>query len=636
MSRVSACALPLIAALMGIVSPAVLGQSASPPEKPEKPQAAKRFVTRDSNQLWAAATTVVASVCPPVARWASECRSVTVRLAIDEKGEVIDARADSGRPVMMNAAASAARGWRFRPAESDGKPAKVDGTLIVMPEDEDAPPTASPDGDRIPTLESMRAEESARAKEAVRRFPDSAEAYFWLGFQCRFDEAQQAEKAFKKAIELKPTYLEAYESLIGLYMRSKADADVLRTFQQAVDEIPNSPLLLSAWARELNKAKRYGEAIDAVKRALDIVPDELSNRYLLASLLLRTQHYDEALAETTEELKIDPGSAVARFNLAVIYDAMGRLEEAIHAYEYYIKNHADDSEIGRAHQNIGSCLARANRMAEAIAAFNRAVEIKHDLRDAYCFLGSAYMKESRMQEALAAFKKGVEEQPDGACAFAGLGNLFSRMGKAAEAESAYRKAVELDPGNPERYVELAGSLTSQNKQDQSAAVLRQGLARFPDDVPLHGSYGRLLEEQGKLPAAEVQFREVLRLAPNNPVAANDLGRVLMMQNEKQAEALELIHRAVRAEPGNESYLGTLGWAYLTMGKLEDAEHWLNEAAQGPEPSAATFDLLGDVYEKQGKHELALGAWKKGLALAKDAEYTTRLKAKLNGTQPKEK
>jgi len=73
-----------------------------------------------------------------------------------------------------------------------------------------------------------------------------------------------------------------------------------------------------------------------------------------------------------------------------------------------------------------------------------------------------------------------------------------------------------------------------------------------------------------------------------------------------------------------------------LGRLEEAEGILNKALQGANLFPGTYEHLGDVYNQQGKRELAIGLWQKALSLANDPKDSSRLKAKLSGEPPKEK
>jgi Tfp pilus assembly protein PilF len=66
-----------------------------------------------------------------------------------------------------------------------------------------------------------------------------------------------------------------------------------------------------------------------------------------------------------------------------------------------------------------------------------------------------------------------------------------------------------------------------------------------------------------------------------------------------------------------------------LGKLDLAEENLKKALK-TDPSAATIiEHLGDVYQKQGKTELAKTMWQKALTLSSDTEQINGIKLKIN-------
>lgn len=66
---------------------------------------------------------------PALAKAARVTGSVVVEITIDENGNVISAVPLSGHPLLKNAAAEAARGWKFAPTKLSGVPVKVIGTI---------------------------------------------------------------------------------------------------------------------------------------------------------------------------------------------------------------------------------------------------------------------------------------------------------------------------------------------------------------------------------------------------------------------------------------------------------------------------------------------------------------------------
>ena len=180
-------------------------------------------------------------------------------------------------------------------------------------------------------------------------------------------------------------------------------------------------------------------------------------------------------------------------------------------------------------------------------------------------------------------------------------HLYTQAGRGREAIEAARKALALAPAE-RADLQTVALITLSSAQDRA----------------------------GDVTGSEQSLRRVLTKEPDNATALNNLGYFLVERNERLNEALELIQRTVRVEPTNSSFLDSLGWAYFKLGQLENAERNLKEAARRNSTSSTIQEHLGDLYQRQGKTELARAAWQKALSLSLEGDKTVRLKAKLNG------
>jgi TonB family protein len=66
---------------------------------------------------------------PAVAKAAGAQGTVEVQVTVDENGQVTDATAVNGHPLLRQAAIDAAKQWQFKTTEVSGKPSKVQGTI---------------------------------------------------------------------------------------------------------------------------------------------------------------------------------------------------------------------------------------------------------------------------------------------------------------------------------------------------------------------------------------------------------------------------------------------------------------------------------------------------------------------------
>jgi predicted Zn-dependent protease len=89
---------------------------------------------------------------------------------------------------------------------------------------------------------------------------------------------------------------------------------------------------------------------------------------------------------------------------------------------------------------------------------------------------------------------------------------------------------------------------------------------------------------------------------------NYLGYMLADRNLKLNESLELITKAVAADPGNGAYLDSLGWIYYKLNRLPEAEENARKAVDSTPRDATVHDHLGDILMKEGKTREAVAQW----------------------------
>jgi len=87
---------------------------------------------------------------------------------------------------------------------------------------------------------------------------------------------------------------------------------------------------------------------------------------------------------------------------------------------------------------------------------------------------------------------------------------------------------------------------------------------------------------GKQAEAEKNFREALRLNPEHYQANLYLGRLLGMQN-RAAEALAFVQKAVSLQPQSPDAHKFLANVYVELGRTEDARHEQTEAERLSHP-----------------------------------------------------
>ena len=175
---------------------------------------------------------------------------------------------------------------------------------------------------------------------AIELDPTYAEAYVGLGNAYAYlgghDRASQAEAISKqragsmKALELDDTLAEAHATLGLIAMNDEADwTKAEREFKRAIELSPNYATAHQWYGEFLADMGRFDEGIAEVKLAHELDPLSLTINTDVAKVYALARRYDEAIAQYKRALEMDPNFEVAHGLLALTYSMKGMNEEAV-------------------------------------------------------------------------------------------------------------------------------------------------------------------------------------------------------------------------------------------------------------------------------------------------------------------
>lgn len=112
-----------------------------------------------------------------------------------------------------------------------------------------------------------------------------------------------------------------------------------------------------------------------------------------------------------------------------------------------------DPQNAFAHVSRGDALnLHRGRQEEALAAYDRAVELDLTLAVAHLGRGEVLTRMNRYEEALAEYERAIELDTALVRAYSGKGMTLGFQHKHAEALAFFERAIQLEPGNPTIYM----------------------------------------------------------------------------------------------------------------------------------------------------------------------------------------
>ena len=181
--------------------------------------------------------------------------------------------------------------------------------------------------------------------------PDQMNNLLSLYNSGEMSKAEQALKAYDRAIQLNPEYAGAH-------------------FNRGV---------------ALQNLGRLEEAIKSYAKAIQLKPDYADAYNNRGATLKSLGQLEEALKSYNQAIQLKPDNASAYNNRGNALQGLSRLEEAIKSYYQAIQL---KPEYAEAHNNLGVLFQQTGQLDKAVRHFRKALQAKPDFTEAYVNIGA--------------------------------------------------------------------------------------------------------------------------------------------------------------------------------------------------------------------------------------------------------
>ena len=184
--------------------------------------------------------------------------------------------------------------------------------------------------------------------------------------------------------------------------------------------------------------------------------------------------------------------------------------EALAIFERVLELDADNAT---AHYNRAVILLHLQNIEEAVSSFRRALALNAGFQQAYIIGGMVLVFVGRYDEAFVAFDRALARWPNLADALLGKGAALFGLNRHAEASSAFNEAATLMPKDPHPIELKAATQLAQGNLDAADAEMEQLWLRHT--VPeMHRTYARLLEQTARQLQRQGRKEEARRYRDN--------------------------------------------------------------------------------------------------------------------------
>ncbi|MBE7443961.1 MAG: tetratricopeptide repeat protein [Planctomycetia bacterium] len=390
------------------------------------------------------------------------------------------------------------------------------------------------------------------------------------------------------------------------------------------------------------------KSIKYIEKLAKIKPKEFSVHYTLATLYETVGRNKEAIEEyeyarRCKTTKLDHVFlADALYRLANLYMNDGMMEKGIACYTSMFDMKLVTEPV-KIYYEIGQKYFEKNDIKNALEYFLKAKQADPALSFASFYLTLCYDALNDYESAIQEAKIFLEKEPNNWVMHLALSEVYGKIKNESQKKEEIEKtqvilknSIDAGSKNLKEYFLLCQIYRNQRKISE-AIEIAESIKLISVDKEMrrdvHFLLANLYYEDKKFDRAEEELQMTLKLDPDFHEANNFLGYLFVENNKNLDKAIQLINKALEAQPQNGAYLDSLGWAYYKKAQVEGRNDYLVIALKKlleavrfmDEPDI--YEHVGDVHYSLGDWDKAVNAWEKAIALYRqELSYETKIEA----------
>lgn len=339
------------------------------------------------------------------------------------------------------------------------------------------------------------------------------------------DASKKAIQAFRKALELKPHYIEALFALAQTHLRSENTNEAIRVLTKFQNEEGPSMRV----AEMLTQFHLEREEFEAALEQLSIIeksPDEMLNAKVRMSLILiELKRYTEAADKLNEVLLFAPDSDKVRFYLGAVYEELDFKDKAVENFQQVPPT---SPYFGEAMIHGSYLLRTQKKTDEALALADRGLEFRNDVPQLYAIKASLLDEKKEYAAAIELLNEGLAKFPDNIQLLFFLGTVYDHAEDKSAVIATMEGVLAIDPNHAQALNYLAYTLAeTDSRLDEAKDYAEKAMSLEPEDGYIQDTYGWILHKMGRHEEALIHLEAALKKQPNEGVIAEHLGDVYL-------------------------------------------------------------------------------------------------------------
>jgi tetratricopeptide (TPR) repeat protein len=459
-----------------------------------------------------------------------------------------------------------------------------------------------------------------------RSYPGDAEISQRIGnVYAGLEELAPAAEFFQKAVQQDASRLDARKNLAVVLWFLDRKTESEREFKIVASKLPRDPiphlyLGLAAYERKeyAGAKEHFRQAGDAAVNNPEVLPAVLDSYLaagdssLNASLIAKLESAGNPDPElifrigsvfAAHQANDEAARAFTKIKSAYRdrYAVLSSLANAQLHGGHPVNAEATAEEIIRLDMAkpeiyllLGEAYDQQNRPDDAYQALQKAIKLAPGEETGYIALAKFAIAHQNQEFALKTLSQGLQRNPASAGLLMQRGLLWALQGRAEQALASFTEASRAAPKWSAPLLALGVSQMEQGRWDDAAATFSKAALVDPSDYRAPYFHAEALSRNDRadsLPEVVASLRKAITLNPRDPKAFVSLGAAYLSAGRTE-EAIPELESALQLEADNQTALYRLSRAYHALGRTAEAQRFLQR-----------FQKLKDSSRETEKSEL---------------------------------
>ncbi len=429
-------------------------------------------------------------------------------------------------------------------------------------------------------LDNIEGAQAAFLKASELDSKDALSLYYLESCYNKTGDKELAIETYKKVIELRPDYLDAYKNLAMLYVEFADTKEAIEVATKAVENENISPdysiYYILATSHMLNKDNQ--KAAEFLSKALELNPEHISIANSLAVCYMNLGEFEKAYEPLKKAYELDEKNTLTIFNLGSYYQHLQNYKEAL---KYFQASYQLEPSITML-STLANCAKLANEFSLASSLYKNLV---------YAYPNNTEFRASYVE-------------------------ILEQTEQFEEALENVNLLLSMDEKNIALIKKKGTLLRKLQKNQESIECFATLLKRGKIDIEVYYNLAFNYVELEDFDNAREMFKKCIILEPQNPYAHKDLG-VLYLKMNYYEWAVDEMEEAIALENNVAEFHCALGVAQLMLSRLQEAKNSFEKALQFDPADAESLGYLGYVYLLEKDYPSAYKYLQESLKIAPD-------------------